>query len=279
MIILLISYSELTEKFISLFSERYNTPHEEVVEFIKRSDIYVLASYIQDFWSISPIKEAYRYAEIIKEDVLNSPKEKNPPNINVSYINCGSTTQRWQWGNDNGGPACTGANRCWGTILNGNYPPNMEDTLYSPIINASGYSSIVLRFRQWYYTENNFDQGFILCSPNGGNNWYSVAGPIQGNSNGWINTNLNLPPQCQNTSQLRIAFRFKSDGSIQYYGWYVDDVVIENQTLSGTTILYASSFEENDGDLSIVNIGGSAPWQRGAPTSGPNSAYHGQEVW
>jgi len=136
-----------------------------------------------------------------------SNKPNDNPHIMVSYVGCVSVSQRWQWGNDNGGPACTDANRCWGTILNGNYLPNMDDTLYSPIIDASGYSTVVLRFRQWYYTESGYDQGFVLCSSNGGATWQVVAGPYQGNSGGWINTTLTLP--CANTSQLRIAFRFQ----------------------------------------------------------------------
>ena len=276
----LILYSDLTEKFIYLFEKTYNVSREEVVQFLQKEDLNVISNYVMDFWNINPQKEAYHYAQIIKDDVLNKRNKDNNPHINVSYVGCGSTSQRWQWGNDNGGPSCTGANRCWGTILNGNYAPNMDDTLYSPIINASGYNNIVLRFRQWYYTETNYDQGYVLCSNDGGTTWYLVAGPYQGNSGGWINTTLNLPSQCQNTSQLRIGFRFKSDGSIQYYGWYIDDVVIENQNLSGITVLYASSFEGADnGDLVPVSIGGSAPWQRGVPTTGPSSAYHGSNVW
>lgn len=278
----LIFYSDLSEKFIQRFSERYKVSYDEVVSFIIKSDLNVITSYIIELFEISPEKEAFHYAEMIKDDVTNkiSLKDKNnSPKINVNYIGCGQTFTRWQWGNDNGGPACTGSNRCWGTILNGNYFPNMDDTLYSPIINASGYNNLVLKFKQWYNTESNFDQGFVLCSGDGGATWHQVAGPYQGNSGNWINTTLNLPSQCQNTSQLRIAFRFKSDGSIQYYGWYIDDVIIENQTLSNITVLYSSSFENDNGDLNPVNISGLAPWQRGTPTSGPNFAYHGSNVW
>lgn len=280
--ILFILYTDLTEKFIYKYMKTYNVSYDEVVNFIRNKQVEMISYYVQEFFNISLQKEAYHYAELIKDDVLNNKPNKNKdnnPKINVSYIGCGSVSSRWQWGNDNGGPSCTGANRCWGTILGGNYVANMEDTLYSPVINASGYNNIVLRFRQWYYTESSYDQGFVLCSNDGGITWYQVAGPYQGTSGGWINTTINLPSQCQNTSQLRIAFRFKSDGSIQYYGWYIDDVVVENQNILSTTILYSSSFEGSNGDLNPVSISGLAPWQRGIPTSGPGSAYHGNEVW
>jgi len=281
MTIWLFLYTDLTEKFIYKYIKTYNVSYDEVVNFIRDGKVEVISSYVQEFFNISHQKEAYHYAELIKDDVSNNKPNKNKdnnPKINVSYVGCGSVSQRWQWGNDNGGPACTGANRCWGTILNGNYVPNMEDTLYSPIIDASGYSNVVLKFKQWYYTESGYDQGFVLCSSDGGATWQVVAGPYQGNSGGWINTALTLP--CANTSQLRIAFRFKSDGSVQYYGWYIDDVIVEGQNILGATILYASSFEGADnGDLNIVTIGGTAPWQRGVPTSGPLSAYHGSNVW
>jgi len=282
MMIWLFLYTDLTEKFIYKYIKTYNVSYDEVVNFIRDGKVEVISYYVQEFFNISHQKEAYHYAELIKDDVSNNKPNKNKdnnPKINVSYVGCSPVSQRWQWGNDNGGPACTGANRCWGTILNGNYLPNMDDTLYSPIIDASGYSTVVLRFRQWYYTESGYDQGFVLCSSNGGATWQVVAGPYQGISGGWINTTLTLP--CANTSQLRIAFRFKSDASIQYYGWYIDDVIVEGQSILETTILYASSFEgADDGDLNPVLISGSpAPWQRGVPTSGPSSAYHGSNVW
>jgi hypothetical protein len=275
----MLAYSELTDKFVYLLSKRWQVGEDKVIQYIQQADLNELSYHAKDIFNLPNLKEAFHYAELIKDDIMNkSNKPNDNPHIMVSYVGCGPVGPRWQWGNDNGGPACTGANRCWGTILNGNYVPNMEDTLYSPIINASGYANIVLKFKQWYYTENNFDQGFVLCSSDGGATWQVVAGPYQGNSGGWINTTLTLP--CANTSQLRIAFRFKSDGSVQYYGWYIDDVIVEGQSILGTTILYASSFEGADnGDLNIVTIGGTAPWQRGVPTSGPLSAYHGSNVW
>jgi len=122
MMIWLFLYTDLTEKFIYKYIKTYNVSYDEVVNFIRDGKVEVISYYVQEFFNISHQKEAYHYAELIKDDVSNNKPNKNKdnnPKINVSYVGCGSVSQRWQWGNDNGGPACTGANRCWGTILNG----------------------------------------------------------------------------------------------------------------------------------------------------------------
>ena len=122
MMIWLFLYTDLTEKFIYKYIKTYNVSYDEVVNFIRDGKVEVISYYVQEFFNISHQKEAYHYAELIKDDVSNNKPNKNKdnnPKINVSYVGCSPVSQRWQWGNDNGGPACTGANRCWGTILNG----------------------------------------------------------------------------------------------------------------------------------------------------------------
>ncbi len=275
--------SAFVEKFTYLYGKIHNASRTEARAFVLQADVRTLSREVERLFNLPP-KEAYHYAEILKREVsfkeiAGSASER----LNaVTYVGCDATPiQNWQWGTDGTIPAgCTGADRCWGTNLGGSYVNNMDDTLYSPVINASGYNRVLLTFDHYYYTESGLDKGYVLCSSDGGTTWNVVGGPYSGGPTGWVAETLDISV-CGNTANLRVAFLFQSDGSITYDGWYVDDVSVIGINVLSSTILYASSFEgTDDGDLVPVITGGSAaPWQRGSPTSGPGAARFGTSVW
>lgn len=269
----------LYEKVAYLLVKERNFDEEKAVKYLREAPVNDIAKEIEGIFRVE-YKEALHYAEIVKSELSSDTKRKGESFYfpNVIYTGCGSTVQYWQWGNDNTIPAgCGGTDRCWGTVLGGNYANNMNDTLYSPIINTVGYSVLRLQFQHFYDTENNYDYGRVLCSSDGGATWTLIA-QYTGNSGSWLNANLDISV-CGNSPNTRIAFVFYSDGSVTYRGWYIDSVVVSGQNVTSSAVLYSSSFEGSNGDLVVQNIGGVAPWQRGVPTSGPSSAYHGTEVW
>ncbi len=271
----------LEEKVVYFYQKRYNLEKGEAIGLLMSKSEGELAADISEHFNI-PYKEALHYAEEVKSSLMWG-KNKPPSGVKplVTYVGCGTTFQNWQWGTDATIPAgCDGADRCWGTVLGGNYNNNMDDTLYSPVINSSGYSQVLLIFNHYYYTESSWDEGYVLCSPDGGTTWNVVGGPYTGGPVGWVPETLDISV-CGNSPNMKVAFAFHSDGSITYDGWYVDDVRVIGRNLLSSTVLYASSFEgADDGDLIPVSTGGgSAPWQRGAPTSGPGSALFGTNVW
>ncbi|MEO0140829.1 MAG: hypothetical protein ABIM88_04700, partial [candidate division WOR-3 bacterium] len=197
---------------------------------------------------------------------------------NDGFVASGTTGPwSWQWGVPTAGPpSAHSGTKCWGTNLSGNYEPNADWQLTMPAQNFSGISYPVLTFWEWYSTETSYDSGWVEVSTNGGGTWTKVGLASKGSSGAWVQKTIDLSAYGNRASVL-IRFRFTSDGSVQYPGWYIDDV--ETRNLSAGTNLYATSFEGDQGDLSPVNLGGLAPWQWGTPSSGPGGAYDGTRCW
>ena len=193
---------------------------------------------------------------INKEQISGSIEEFET--TNGSYLHFPKTPQpdTWNWGAPTSGPmaAHSGFN-VWATNLAGNYPPNMWCILQTPpfIVQAGA----LFNFWHWYYFENNYDGGNVKITNDGGST-YTIITPVggypgampynaymtgqpayNGQSGGWKQANFDLSAYEGQTVQ--IIFETASDSSVQYPGWYIDDVgfritswineYIENQTI------------------------------------------------
>jgi|GEM_PF-226243 len=159
-----------------------------------------------------------------------------------------TSTGEFALGTPSSGPgeAHSGSNT-WGTNLTGEYGSDVHSTLTSPEIDLTNYASPVLKYFQWYDTEGYFDGGNIKISTDGGSTW-TIATPdsgypedaistandflsgepaFSGHDGGtWKRINVNLSAYAGETVQIR--FDFAGDGSVQYDGWYVDDIVVKD---------------------------------------------------
>ncbi len=273
---------EDVEKFIYMYTRSYGSK-DVIVSILDKGNPKDVLPFVKSLYGVSEDKEALKLSEDIVsiwKQYRNSSKG-NSGNVGLNVLYTGCAVSKWQWGNDATIPAgCDGADRCWGTVLGATYDPNMDDKLISPTIDASGWDVVELSFNHYYDTEAGVDEGFVLCSPDGGATWIQVAGPYSGNSGAWLNETVDITV-CA-SANMKVAFHFTSDGSIQNQGWYIDDVTVVGKSITSSSVLYATSFEgADDGDLVPVTIGGgsTAPWQRGNPTSGPGGALYGANVW
>ncbi len=138
-----------------------------------------------------------------------------------------------------GGPAaCPSAPNCAGTNLSGTYIASMAwdaHCISSGDISLSGLSTATLSFKSWWYTETGYDGGRVQVKSN--NTWVNPATvtPVYNatfdsqpcwafNDQIWKEHTVNLTPYVNQTIQLRFCFR--SDTSVQYAGWYIDDLMI-----------------------------------------------------
>lgn len=151
--------------------------------------------------------------------------------------------------------------KAWVTKTVGNYDDNHDAAVVSPQFNlASLTSDPVLRFRHKFTTESCCDGGIVEISTNGGTSWTKLQNAVgtgsnfnttnayawynsgtQGNSwagtstpfasqtNSWIESAVVLTGAA-GQSNVKIRFRFITDGSVVAEGWVIDDVELVEVT-------------------------------------------------
>jgi hypothetical protein len=135
----------------------------------------------------------------------------------------------WQVGAPTSGPnSGYGSANCAATNLSGNYPPNANDLLISPGITLPSVADfITLSFYEWFELESGYDYGKVNISIDNGATWDQLESRTGGQTS-WKETNIDLTSYKGKT--VKIAFQLTSDISINYNGWYVDDIDIESST-------------------------------------------------
>jgi len=123
---------------------------------------------------------------------------------------------------------------------------NISATL-SPGVNLSSADMPVLSFWHRYALEINQDWGFVEVSTDGGTNWKTLYF-VTGFSSGWKEEKVDLSEYVL-LSDVRIRFRLKTNGSIQFDGWYIDDVCIQETATSPISYPFFDDME----DTSLTN--------------------------
>lgn len=186
-------------------------------------------------------------------------------------------TSAWEWGTPTGGPGEAHSGQgVWAVGLAGSYPHNEDSTITSPALDLSAYQGqrFVLSWWQWLSTEPYHDKLRVEASSDDGATWNLVYGPVSGDSEQrWTQQMVTLGTEYA-TSSVRIRFRFQSDYSVIYDGYYLDDVGI---AIMPTSVPYAEDFEADDGGY--TRSGSATSWGWGQPDSGPGQAHSGHNVW
>ncbi len=155
----------------------------------------------------------------------------------------------WEWGAPSyasGPPAAHSGTKLWGTKLAGTYSASSNSRLETPTVTVpTSAPYATLTFWQWYANETNYDGGNVKISTDGGATWTLLNGDVayDGTSksntagiplesiytgtttgNFWNKVTVNLT--AYRGQPVKIRFHFGADGSFQYAGWYVDDVMI-----------------------------------------------------
>jgi hypothetical protein len=192
----------------------------------------------------------------------------------------GGTTS-FAWGDFTSGPM-EGHSGTKGIATNpaGNYNPNELGYMLSPVIDLSGYgtNTPVIQWWDWKDIESvSWDWARFDVTKDGGVTWTTIWGPVGGVHDTEYHQQTVVLDPSYNVSDFQFRFYFKSDSSVQYAGWYIDDVGIVEIAAPLPTVVYSSDFESNDGGF--VVSGTSPSWEVGKPTSGPGAAHSGLVVW
>ena len=191
----------------------------------------------------------------------------------------GGTTS-FAWGDFTSGPMA-GHSGTKGIATNpaGNYNASELGWMASPVLDMSGFGtdSIAIQWWDWKHIESaSYDWARLDVTKDGGVTWNTVWGPIGGVSDTAYNQQTVTLDPTYNVSNFQMRFYFKSDSSVQYEGWYVDDIGIVAVPVPPPTTVFSTDFDTDNGGFTVS---GTTTWAWGAPTSGPGAPYSVPNVW
>ncbi|HOE35758.1 MAG: S8 family serine peptidase [Anaerolineaceae bacterium] len=192
----------------------------------------------------------------------------------------GGTTS-FAWGDFTSGPG-EGHSGTKGIATNpaGEYNASELGWMVSPVIDLSGNGTnpTAIQWWDWKHIESaSYDWAQLDVTKDGGTTWNTVWGPVGGVSDTSYSQQTVLLDSSYNVSNFQFRFYFKSDTSVQYEGWYVDDVGVVSIPLPPPTTVFSSSFDADNGGF--VASGANSTWAWGAPTTGPGAPYSPPNVW
>ena len=108
----------------------------------------------------------------------------------------------------------------------------------SPAIDCSEFVSVVLNFKKWLNVEQpDYDHAYIDVSNDDGTTWIEVwTNTSQVTDNAWGNAYYDISEIADLNSNVRLRFSIgTTDGSWQYSGWNIDNLII-----AGDPVIYGS---------------------------------------
>jgi hypothetical protein len=116
--------------------------------------------------------------------------------------------------------------QCAGTNLNAQYTDNAEASLISPAFTVPE-SGATLAYWRYIDTENfpSNDLGSIRLLDADGNFLADVVTGIEGVTTNWSEVSVDLPAAAEGL-EVKLEFRFTSNESGNWGGFYIDDVVV-----------------------------------------------------
>jgi subtilisin family serine protease len=142
----------------------------------------------------------------------------------------GTNPAPWQWGEPVTWPSeCPAGTNCWGTNLTGNYNNSTGEILTSPVIDLSGVAPGEQLTARWYQANHiehhGWDQAFAEVSIDGGAwqvMWQNPPSPTV--QEPWRELSYDISAAAGSDVQFR--WRFNTDSSVNFAGWYIDRIAI-----------------------------------------------------
>ncbi|HEX38291.1 MAG TPA: hypothetical protein ENG70_05495, partial [Candidatus Cloacimonetes bacterium] len=115
----------------------------------------------------------------------------------------------------------------------GDYEINLADRAYtatSPIINCTGYTNVQLEFWRWLNVESpSYDHAYLDVYD--GSSWQQIwTNSAVMEESSWGQQSYDVSSYADGNSNFRIRFSIgETDGSWQYSGWNIDDLVLTGE--------------------------------------------------
>jgi bacillopeptidase F len=137
----------------------------------------------------------------------------------------------WEWGKPTTGIDPIAGNNLLATNLSGNYPNYSDSPLITPPLDLRDKGEASIRMNHWYDIEEGFDVGTVAVSNDYGENW-EVVEEITGRDQEWRNLYIDLNDYAGSAEPVFVLFDFQSDYTINYEGWYVDNIHLVGEDTS-----------------------------------------------
>lgn len=102
-------------------------------------------------------------------------------------------------------------------------------------VNVSSYPAVYLSFYQKYALETGYDIGFVEVSSNNGTTWQEMASYTGIDSLSWKFKMFNITSNVGSSTNMKVRFRITNDASLNWDGWYVDNIKISGYQTSPLT--------------------------------------------
>lgn len=261
----------------------HNTPHTFVVNAVP-------TGYLGETVTVTPTADPFSQDFYLEIDETTCSAPGYAPSYDIFYnfessnhgFTTGGTTS-FAWGDFTSGPmAGHSGSKGIATNPSGNYNASEEGWMVSPAIDLTsfGTDTPVIEWYDWKHIESaTYDWARVDVTKDGGTTWTPVWGPIGGVSDTAYQKQTIILDPTYNVANFQIRFYFKSDTSVQYEGWYVDDIGIFKATVPPPTVAWSNNFDTDNGGF--VAGGTSSSWAWGAPsaTPGPGAAHSAPNVW
>jgi len=158
-------------------------------------------------------------------------------------------------------PAAFSPPYCWGNDLgisgfNGAYQPEVDNSLFSPVIDLSAASDARLAFKRWLTVERGqFDSATIAVN---GNQVYSNAFQPHTVDTEWTDALVDISAIADGNPSVQLEFRLQSDAGLHLGGWAIDDVEIVSFDAVDTACLpspYGTGLAGSQGVPSLDSAG------------------------
>jgi hypothetical protein len=164
----------------------------------------------------------------------------------------------------------------------------MGSTIYvtTKAVDCRGYSNVELQFMRWLGVETpNYDRASIQVSRTGTNNWVNVwTNSSTVNDAGWVPCKYDISATADGQTNIYIRWGMgKSDSSIQYCGWNIDDVQIvgvPQHTTNWTPYIWLASNgitnNQEAADMQDTDGDGALNWEEylaGTSPTNPKSLF------
>ncbi|MCF7793860.1 MAG: hypothetical protein K9N09_08815 [Candidatus Cloacimonetes bacterium] len=137
--------------------------------------------------------------------------------------------------------------KCAGNDLTGDGFYNASETSYllSPQIDCTSQTDVLFSFWRYLNVENSYDEVYLDITSDG-TNWVTLNHPLYVQESAWTEVSFDISAQAAGNI-IQIRWRLASDGSNQYSGWNIDNVLV-----TGPTIAVPENLTINIGATGIV---------------------------